>query len=146
MKLHHMTPLKKQKTNIRSGLELSMWVDNAISRPIRMYFTRWLIRTNLYDLPRMILYDLSRPQWWVGLGVGHTYKFIRIVQLLKYVQFSKNRMNLYEWGLLHRKICTNCCEIGLEWNGVLKSLNYNSIYTVNLQILPCTAISTWCYQ
>ncbi len=49
---------------------------------IRTYFTRWLIRTNSYDLTRMILYDLSKRQWRVGLGaglgVGHSYKFIRI--------------------------------------------------------------------
>ncbi len=49
---------------------------------IRTYFTRWLIRTNLYDLTRTILYDLSKPQWRVdlgaGLGVGNSYKFIRI--------------------------------------------------------------------
>ncbi len=42
---------------------------------------------NSYDLTRTILYDLSKPQWWVGLGaglgVGHSYKFIRIVQLVK---------------------------------------------------------------
>ncbi len=35
---------------------------------------------NLYELTRMILYDLSRPQCQVGLGVrfgvGHSYKFI----------------------------------------------------------------------
>ncbi len=37
---------------------------------IRTYFTRWLIRTNSYDLTRTILYDLSKPQWWVGLGAG----------------------------------------------------------------------------
>ncbi len=59
------------------------WLFNAISRPIRTYFTKWLIRTNLYNLTRMILYDLSKPQWRVGLGaglgVGHSYKFIRIV-------------------------------------------------------------------
>ncbi len=36
--------------------------SNAISRQIRTYFTRWLIRT--------ILYDLSKPQWRVGLGAG----------------------------------------------------------------------------
>ncbi len=57
---------------------------------------------NSYDLTHTILYDLSRPQWRVGLrarlGVGHSYKFVRIVQLVKYVQFSRNRMNLYEWG------------------------------------------------
>ncbi len=37
---------------------------------------------NSYDLTRTILYDLSKPQWRVGLGaglgVGHSYKFIRI--------------------------------------------------------------------
>ncbi len=43
---------------------------NAISRPIRTYFTRWLICTNSYDLTRTILYDLSKPQWRVGLGAG----------------------------------------------------------------------------
>ncbi len=49
---------------------------------IRTYFTRWLIHMNSYDLTRTILYDLSKPHWWVGLGaglgVGHSYKFIRI--------------------------------------------------------------------
>ncbi len=44
------------------------------------YFTRWLIRK--IHLARMILYDLSKPRWRVGLGagfgVGHSYKFIRI--------------------------------------------------------------------
>ncbi len=50
---------------------------------------------NSYDLTRTILYDLSKPQWRVGLGLGHSYKFIRIVQLVKYVQFGKNRVNLY---------------------------------------------------
>ncbi len=42
---------------------------------------------NLYDLTRTILHDLSKPRWWVGLGaglgVGHSYKFVRIVQLVK---------------------------------------------------------------
>ncbi len=38
--------------------------------PIRTYFTRWLIRTNSHDLTRTIYYDLSKPQWRVGLGVG----------------------------------------------------------------------------
>ncbi len=56
--------------------------DNTILRPIRMHFTRWIIRTNLYDLTHTILYDLSKPQWRVGLGaglgVGHSYKFIQI--------------------------------------------------------------------
>ncbi len=37
---------------------------------------------NSYDLTRTILYDLSKPQWRVGLGagldVGNLYKFIRI--------------------------------------------------------------------
>ncbi len=36
---------------------------------------------NSYDLTRTIYYDLSKPQWWLGLGaglgVGHSYKFIR---------------------------------------------------------------------
>ncbi len=71
---------------------------NAISRPICTYFTRWLIRTNSHDLTRTILYDLSKPQWRVGLGaelgVGHSYKFLQIVQLVKYVRFGKNCMNL----------------------------------------------------
>ncbi len=44
---------------------------------------------NSYDLACTILYDLYRPQWWAdlgaGLGVGHSNKFIRIVQLVKYV-------------------------------------------------------------
>ncbi len=52
---------------------------------IRTYFTRWLIRTNSYDLARTILYELFKPQWrvglGVGLGVGHSYKFIRIGNL-----------------------------------------------------------------
>ncbi len=60
---------------------------------------------NSYGLTRTILYDLSKPQWRVGLGaglgVGLSYKFIRIVQLVKYVRFGKNRMNLYKWA------CTN---------------------------------------
>ncbi len=55
------------------------------------------LTTNSY-----ILYDVSIPQWQVGLGaglgVGHSYKFIQIVQLIKYIRFSKNHMNLYEWG------------------------------------------------
>jgi len=42
---------------------------------------------NLFDLTRMNLYDLSKPQWWVGLGaglgVGHSYKFMRIWQFVK---------------------------------------------------------------
>ncbi len=52
-----------------------------------------LTQTNLYifyevsnickDLTRPILYDLS---WLVGLGAG--------LQLIKYIQFSKNHMNL----------------------------------------------------
>ncbi len=37
---------------------------------------------NSYNLIRTILYDLSKPQWQVGLGaglgVGHSYKFIWI--------------------------------------------------------------------
>ncbi len=57
---------------------------NAISRPIHTYFMRWPTRT--------ILYDLSKPQWRVGLGagfgVGHSYKFIRISHLVKYVRIA----------------------------------------------------------
>ncbi len=67
-----------------------------------MYSTNCLIYTNTYDLTRTILYDFSKPQWRVGLGaglgVGHSYKFKWIVQLLKYIRFGKNHMNLYEWG------------------------------------------------
>ncbi len=37
---------------------------------------------NLYELVRPHSYNLSKPQWRVGLGaglgVGHSYKFIRI--------------------------------------------------------------------
>ncbi len=44
---------------------------------------------NSYDFTHTILYDLSRPRWQVGLGVGHSYKFIQIVQLVKYVRFAK---------------------------------------------------------
>ncbi len=60
---------------------------------------------NSYDLT-MILYDLSRPQWWVGLGaglgVGHSYKFIWIVQLVKYVWklYEFVRVKSYEWVTL----------------------------------------------
>ncbi len=60
---------------------------------------------NSYDFTHTILYDLSRPQWQVGLGaglgVGHSYKFIQIVQLVKYVRFCKNSMNLYELGRIN---------------------------------------------
>ncbi len=103
----------------------------AISRPIRTYFTRWLICTNSYDLTRTILYDLSKPQWRVGLGVrlgvGHSYKFIRIVQLVKYVRFSKNRMNLYEWG------CTNSYELATLYN--MHELPWDQAHTVMFQII-----------
>ncbi len=62
-----------------------------------------------YEVANSILYDLSKPLWRVGLGaglgVGHLYKFIRIVQLVKYVRFGKNHMNLYKWG------CTNSYEL-----------------------------------
>ncbi len=87
--------------------------SNAISRPNRTYFMRWLIRTNSYDLICTILYDLSKPQWRVGLGVGfgvgHSYKFIRIVQLIKYVQFHKKtyefvRVRSYELATLYVRI------------------------------------------
>ncbi len=48
---------------------------------------------NSYDLTWMILYDLSKPQWWVGLGaglgVGHSYKFIRIGNLLNTYDLAK---------------------------------------------------------
>ncbi len=46
---------------------------------------------NLYDLTRTILYNLSRPQWRVGLGVDHSYEFIPIVKLEKYLWFSKKK-------------------------------------------------------
>ncbi len=76
--------------------------SNALSRPFRTYFTRWLIHINSYDLTCTILYDLSRPQWQVGIGavleVGHSYKFILIGELVKYIRFSKNHMNSYKWG------------------------------------------------
>ncbi len=72
---------------------------------IRTYFTRWLIRTNSYDLTRTILYDLSKPQWRVGLGAGvrcrSSVQIHTNWQLVKYVRFSKNRMNLYEWGRMN---------------------------------------------
>ncbi len=57
---------------------------------------------NSYNLTRTILYDLSKPQWRVGLGAGFRCRsFVQIHtnwQLVKYVRFSKNCMNLYEWG------------------------------------------------
>ncbi len=61
---------------------------------------------NLYDLTRTILYNLSRPQWRVclgaGLGVDHSYEFIPIVKLVKYLWFSKKkRIHLYEWGSMN---------------------------------------------
>ncbi len=52
-----------------------------------MYFTRWLICTNLYDLTCTILYDLSKPQW--RAGVGHSYKFIWIGNSLKIYYLAK---------------------------------------------------------
>ncbi len=51
--------------------EQIIYTANAIS-PIRTYFTRWLIRANSYDLTRTILCLGAE------LGVGHSYKFIRI--------------------------------------------------------------------
>ncbi len=47
----------------RSGAKTCL--TNAISWPICMYFTRWLIRTNSYNLTRTILYDLSKHKWRV---------------------------------------------------------------------------------
>ncbi len=75
---------------------------NAISRPIRTYFTRWLIRTNSYDLTRTILYDLSKPQWLVGLGaglgVGHSYELCNSYDLAKIVWICTSEVV---------RICTN---------------------------------------
>ncbi len=55
-------------------------VFNAISRPIRTYFTRWLWLIRTTSLVRFV--RLSKPQWRVGLGagldVGNCTKFIRI--------------------------------------------------------------------
>lgn len=48
-------------------------MNNTISRPTRIYFTRWLICTNTYDS--------SKPQWqvglWAGLGVTNLYEWGR---------------------------------------------------------------------
>ncbi len=75
------------------------YLSNAISHSYIFYEVAnsyEFIRPHSYDFE-----DLSRPQWLglgAGLGVGHLYKFIQIVQLVKYVRFSKNHMNLYKWG------------------------------------------------
>ncbi len=54
---------------------------------------------NSYDLTRSILYDMSKPQWQVvlgaGLDVGQSYKFIWIVQVVKYIRFGKI---VWIWG------------------------------------------------
>ncbi len=74
-------------------------ISNAISWPIHMYFTWWLIRTNLYNLTHMILYGFFRV---LGLGVlirKSSYKFV------KYVLFFTKPTNLYEPG------CTNSYEL-----------------------------------
>jgi len=46
-------------------------------------------KTHLYAFVRFV-----KPQWHVSLragsGLGHSYKFIRIMQLLKKVRLSKN--------------------------------------------------------
>ncbi len=64
----------------KSALPSQEYIQRYLTA-IRTYFTRWLIRTNSYDFTRTI-YDLSKPQWRVGLGaglgVGHSYKFIPI--------------------------------------------------------------------
>ncbi len=71
----------------------------------KVKYTLALIRKNSYNVSRTMFYDFPKPQWHVGLGaglgVGHSYKCIRIVQLIKYVQLSKNHMNLYEWGCMN---------------------------------------------
>ncbi len=55
-------------------------MDQRYLTAIRTYFgMRWLIHSNLYDVTRSILYDLSKPQR--RLRLGHSYKFIRIGNL-----------------------------------------------------------------
>ncbi len=55
---------------------------------------------NSYEYVQPHWYDLSKPKRRVGLGpglgVGHSYKCMRFLQLVKYVRFSKTCMNLYE--------------------------------------------------
>ncbi len=83
------------------------WVIQRYLTAIRTYFTRWLIRTNSYDLTRTILYDLSKPQWRVGLGaglgVGHLYEFVRISHLVKYVRIAVR----LGWVILLNHWCLN---------------------------------------
>ncbi len=89
------SPVSSLHGNVHTFLDLNgklyanlfkptMHETNAISWLICMYFTRWLI-----------LYNLSRPQWRVGLGAGlgvdHSYEFIPIVKLEKYLWFSKKK-------------------------------------------------------
>ncbi len=60
---------------------------NAISQPIHTYFTRWQIFVQFVLTPVM-------GSFWGGVRFAQ----ILIVQLVKYVRFRNNCMNLYEWG------------------------------------------------
>ncbi len=106
-----------EQKNRQSHIEERIGKTNAISQPICTYFTRWIIPTNSYDLTSMIINDLFRPQWRVGLGaglgVGHSCKFTWIVWLVNYVWICMSEVELIRTNNPPRKICTNCSEIGL---------------------------------
>lgn len=64
---------------------------NAISQPICMYFTSWLIRTTFCTISVIVKFR-------GGVRCGPSYEFLQIFHLVKYVWFFTNHMNSYEWG------------------------------------------------
>ncbi len=52
---------------------------------------------NLYDLIHTICLNQLQVGLGAGLGVSYSYKFIRIAQLVKYVQFRKKSYE-FVWG------------------------------------------------
>ncbi len=90
--------ISKSKSAIGSILSSEKW-HGVIQRYLTINSYIFYEVANSYDLTCTILYDLSKPQWREGLGagldVGNSYKFLWIVQLIKYVRWW-GCMNSYE--------------------------------------------------
>ncbi len=139
--------------------QIFMEYTNAIS-PICTYFTRWLIPRSSYDLTRTFCLNPSDGGLGAGLGVGHSYKFIRIgnsqntslyefvriSHLVKYVQIAVRSgwiyMHVYtffitEWivlnvdGLHDEKWLRSCEEFySLSENRLISSTSHMQLVVV----------------
>ncbi len=93
---------------------------------------------SLYDLTRMILYDIC-DGFGAGLRCGPSHEILRIYTLLKYVRFFTNLTNSYKLAQIHTnappcQTCTNCHAIGLDF--LLSDECNQSYIKTNVPALP----------